>query len=106
MDGKYWTGADAQKESGVLSMITADHWLSLLNSSTVVPSVANHTVIIGSTKLYATMYTGLSSLTEFQNLVIVVGSIPHSGMQLVLSSNYFVPGNGYGSFRVLSLSFG
>ncbi len=104
MEGEYWTGADAQKESGVFSMITTNCWLSLLNSSTVAPSVASHSVNLGSTKLYATTYEGLSSFTQFQNLAIVVGSFASNGMQLVLSSTYSVPGNGIASFRILSLA--
>ncbi len=106
-EGKIWTGTDAQEESGVLSMLTTDYWLSLLNSSTVVPMAtetgSNYTVSFGSTQLYASTYEGLPSLTEFQNLIIAVGTIPQGGMQLVLSSNYNVPGGGSGSFRVLAL---
>ena len=104
MDGQYWTGADAQKESGDFSMITTNCWLSLLNSSTVVPSVASHAVNLGSTQLYATTYEGLSSFTEYQNLRIVVGSIPSNGLQLVLSNTYSEPGNGNASFRILSIT--
>lgn len=104
MGGTYWTGAAAQKESGVLSLITTDPWLSLLNSSTFAVLKQNYAVNLGQTQVLATSYSGLPNFTEYQGVTIVVGTIPQAAsMQIVLSSNYYVPGNGYASFRVLSL---
>jgi hypothetical protein len=104
MGGTYWTGSAAQKESGVLSMITTNSWLSLLNSSTFTVLKENYTAKAGQTQVLATTYSALPNFTEYEGLTIVVGTIPQAGdMQIVLSSNYFVPGNGYASFRVLSL---
>jgi hypothetical protein len=105
-EGKTWIGAAAQNESRILSFITADYWLSLLNSSNVVPMVSGTTansVSFGSVQLRTTTYQNLPSLTQYENLMITVGSIPQNGMQIVVSCVYNVPGGGSASFRLLSL---
>ncbi|MHB8568289.1 MAG: hypothetical protein ACYC7D_07515 [Nitrososphaerales archaeon] len=100
---KHWTGTYAQQEAGILTFITTNIWLSLLNSTTVAPLVTNRTVNIGSTQLLSSTYQSFNTLPWYQKLVVTVGSIPQTGMQLVLASDYIVPGGGPYSFRVLSL---
>jgi hypothetical protein len=103
MGQEQWTGADAQQEAGVLAFLTTNEWLAMLNSDNVIPTALNQTTSIGSIQLISNTYQGLNTLPGYQNLDIIVGSIPQTGMQLVLSSDYNVPGQGHYSFRILSL---
>jgi hypothetical protein len=104
MDGNYWTGANAQKEAEILSFMSAAYLMPLLNSSDVAPISGEYSrmVSITGTQLYATGYVGLSSLTEYSNFGVVVGSIPQNGMQIVLSGHYDSPKCAV-SYQVLSL---
>jgi hypothetical protein len=103
MGQEQWTGKEAQQEAGILGLLTTNEWLSLLNSTTVSPSGATHAVTMGSLELPSTTYVGLGTLPLYQNLVATVGTIPGSGMQIVLSSSYTAPGNNHCEFQIISM---